>query len=299
MGLLIGLVVIFQVLEITAPVFALAMIGFVWAKRGIPYDIAFVTRLATQIAMPCIIFSTLVRAEISPDAVQEIAVATLTLYGAFAVVFAIGFKLAGLQLRTFLPPSVFNNSGNIGLPIALYAFGQEGLALSIVLFALMVSFQFSLGLWFVAGIERKWEAARQPMVWAGLAGIAASMVGWKPPAFADNSIALIGQMGIPLMVLTLGVSISRIQPGAIARAAVIAILRFVTAGAIGFGVATGLGLTGVAFGVLILQAIMPAPVTNYMIALQYNQEPEEVAGLVVVSTMMSALTIPLTLSLLL
>jgi len=106
-------------------------------------------------------------------------------------------------------------------------------------------------------------------------------------------------MGIPLMVLTLGVSISRIQPGAIARAAVIAILRFVTAGAIGFGVATGLGLTGVAFGVLILQATMPAPVTNYLIALQYNQEPEEVAGLVVVSTMMSALTIPLTLSLLL
>ena len=137
------------------------------------------------------------------------------------------------------------------------------------------------------------------MVWAGLAGIAASIIGWKPPAFADNSIALIGQMGIPLMVLTLGVSISRIKPGAIVRAVIIACLRFVSAGAIGFGVATGLGLSGVAFGVLVLQAIMPAPVTNYLIALQYDQEPEEVAGLVVVSTLMSALTIPLTLSLLL
>ena len=288
-----------QVLEITAPVFVLATIGYVWAKRGIPYDIAFVTRLATQIAMPCLIFSTLVRADISPAAVQEIALATLALYGAFAVVYAFAFRLAGLQLKTFLPPSVFNNSGNLGLPIALYAFGQEGLALSIVLFALMVSFQFSLGLWFVAGIERKWEAARQPMVWAGLAGIAMSMLGWKPPAFADNSIALIGQMGIPLMVLTLGVSISRIKPGAVLRAMLIAALRFVSAGAIGVGVATGLGLSGAAFGVLVLQSIMPAPVTNYLIALQYDQEPEEVAGLVVVSTLMSALTIPLTLSLLL
>ncbi len=297
--MLIGQVMIFQVLEITAPVFTLAIIGFVWAKLDIPYDIAFVTRLATQIGMPCIIFSTLVRAEISPAAVKEIAVATLALYGAFAVVFAIAFKLAGLQLKTFLPPSVFNNSGNLGLPIALYAFGQEGLALSIVLFAIMVSFQFSLGLWFVAGADRKWEAARQPMVWAGLAGIAMSLMGWKPPAFADNSIALIGQLGIPLMLLTLGVSISRIKPGAIVRATIIAIIRFVSAGAIGFGVATGLGLTEVAFGVLVLQAIMPAPVTNYLIALQYDQEPEEVAGLVVVSTLMSALTIPLTLSLLL
>lgn len=290
---------ILQVLEITAPVFVLAFIGFIWARRSVPYDIPFVTRLATQVAMPCLIFSTLVRAEIAPQAVQEIAIATLALYGAFAILFAIGFRLAGLQLRTFLPPSVFNNSGNIGLPIALYAFGQEGLALSIVLFALMVSFQFSLGLWFVAGVERKWEAARQPMVWAGLAGIAMSVMGWKPPAFADNSIALIGQMGIPLMVLTLGVSISRIKPGAIVRATVIAAVRFVAAGAIGFGVAAGLGLTGVAFSVLVLQAIMPAPVTNYLIALQYDQEPEEVAGLVVVSTLMSALTIPLTLSLLL
>ena len=288
-----------QVLEITAPVFVLATIGYVWAKRGIPYDIAFVTRLATQIAMPCLIFSTLVRADISPAAVQEIALATLALYGAFAIVYAFAFRLAGLQLKTFLPPSVFNNSGNLGLPIALFAFGQEGLALSIVLFALMVSFQFSLGLWFVAGIERKWEAARQPMVWAGLAGIAMSMLGWKPPAFADNSIALIGQMGIPLMVLTLGVSISRIKPGAVLRAMLIAALRFVSAGAIGVGVATGLGLSGAAFGVLVLQSIMPAPVTNYLIALQYDQEPEEVAGLVVVSTLMSALTIPLTLSLLL
>lgn len=290
---------ILQVLEITAPVFVLATIGYVWAKRDIPYDIAFVTRLATQIAMPCLIFSTLVRADISPAAVQEIALATLALYGAFAVVYAIAFRLADLQLKTFLPPSVFNNSGNLGLPIALYAFGQEGLALSIVLFALMVSFQFSLGLWFVAGVERKWEAARQPMVWAGLAGIAASMLGWRPPTFADNSIALIGQMGIPLMVLTLGVSISRIQPGAILRAIVLSVLRFLSAGAVGVGVATGLGLSGVAFGVLVLQAIMPAPVTNYLIALQYDQEPEEVAGLVVVSTLMSALTIPLTLSLLL
>ena len=101
---------IFQVLEITAPVFVLATIGFTWAKRDVPYDIAFVTRLATQIAMPCLIFSTLVRAEIDPAAVKEIALATLALYGAFAVVFAIFFKLAGLQLRTFLPPSVFNNT---------------------------------------------------------------------------------------------------------------------------------------------------------------------------------------------
>jgi len=142
---------IVQILEITAPVFILASIGYIWARRGIPYDISFVTRLGTQLAMPCLIFSTLVRADIDPVAFREITLATLLLYGSFAVVFAIGFRLAGLHLRTFLPPTVVNNSGNLGLPVAFFAFGDYGLALSIVLFALMVSLQFSIGLWYLAG----------------------------------------------------------------------------------------------------------------------------------------------------
>ena len=86
----------------------------------------------------------------------------------------------------------------------------------------------------------------------------------------------------------------RCQPAA----AIIAALRYVAAGAIGVGVATALGLTGVAWSVLVLQAIMPAPVTNYLLALKYDAEPEEVAGLVVVSTAMSIALIPLTLALL-
>ncbi|MFK7837353.1 MAG: AEC family transporter [Sulfitobacter sp.] len=288
-----------QILEITAPVFILASIGYLWAKRGIPYDIAFVTRVGTQLAMPCLIFSTLVRAEIDPGAFQEIMLATLMLYGTFAVVFAIGFKCARLNLRTFLPPTVVNNSGNLGLPVAFYAFGEYGLALSIVLFALMVSLQFSIGLWYLAGPGKGWEAARQPMVWAALAGVALSWGGLQPPGFLDNAIALIGQMGIPLMVLTLGVSISQIKVSSILRAALIAVLRFAAAAAIAIGIGWALGLSGVVLGVLILQAIMPAPVTNYLLALKYDTEPAEVASLVVVSTVLSILFVPLTLSFLL
>ena len=285
-----------EIVEITAPVFILASIGWIWAKRGVDYDLAFVTRLAMQLAMPCLIFSTLVRAEIEPAAVQEFAVATICLYGAFAVAFGVAFKLLGLNLRVFLPPTVVNNSGNLGLPVALYAFGDYGLALSIVLFAIMVSLQFSIGLWFVAGPGRGWEALRQPMVWAALAGVACSWAGLRPPTFLDNAIGLIGQMAIPLMVLTLGVSISRIKVASIKRAALIAALRYPAAAAIAFGVASGLGLEGVAFSVLILQAIMPAPVTNYLIALKYDADPPEVAGLVVISTLLSIGLIPLALS---
>ncbi|MEM8753352.1 MAG: AEC family transporter [Pseudomonadota bacterium] len=285
-----------QILEITAPVFLLGFVGWLWARLGAPYDIPFVTRLATQLAMPCLIFSTLARAEIEPAALSEMALATLALYGALAAVFAAGLRAAGLRLRTFLPPTVVNNTGNLGLPVALYAFGDEGLALSIVLFAIMVSLQFSLGLWFVAGRGRGWEAARQPMVWAALGGVATSVAGLRPPDVLDESIALIGQLGIPLMLLTLGVSISRIAVGGVARAAALSVIRAAVGVGLAMGVGWALDLSGLVYAVLVLQAVMPAPVTNYLIALQYDADPEDVAALVVVSTLFSILFIPLTLA---
>ncbi|MEL7462535.1 MAG: AEC family transporter [Pseudomonadota bacterium] len=290
---------ILQILEITAPVFILGAIGYGWARSGVPYDIPFVTRLAMMWAIPALIFSTLVRAEIDPAALSEIALATLALYGAFAVVFGIAFKLAGLSLRTFLPTNVVNNTGNLGLPVALYAFGDYGLALSIVLFAVMVTLQFTVGLWFIAGPGKGMEVVRQPMVWAAIAGVACSLTGLRPPAFLDNTLGLIGQMGIPLMLLTLGVSISEIRVTSLTRALIIALLRFAAAAAIAVGVGAALGLSGVVFSVLVLQAIMPAPVTLYLLALKYETEPEEVASLVVVSTALSIGLIPLTLALLL
>ena len=181
-------------------VLVLGSIGFGWAKSGAHYDIPFVTRLAMMWAMPALIFSTLVRAEIDAEAFREIVVATLALYGAFAVVFGAALALAGLNLRTFLPPTVINNSGNLGLPVALFAFGDYGLALSIVLFAVMVTLQFSLGLWFVAGPGRGWEAARQPMVWAGLAGIVIES-GRVMILERDEVLEAIGDTGLFLMAV--------------------------------------------------------------------------------------------------
>ena len=288
-----------QIVEITAPVFILAAIGYGWARSGAPYDIPFVTRLAMMWGMPALIFSTLVRAEIDPAAFQEIALATLALYGTFALIYGVAFRVTGLKLRTFLPPTVINNSGNLGLPVALFAFGDYGLALAIVLFAVMVTLQFTIGIWYIAGPGKGWEAARQPMIWATLAGLACAWGDVTPPVFLDNAIALIGQLGIPLMLLTLGVSISQIRVSSVLRALVIAVLRYASAAGVAMAVGHFLGLSGIVLSVLILQAIMPAPVTNYLLALKYDAEPEEVAGLVVVSTALSLALIPVTLAFLL
>jgi hypothetical protein len=127
-----------QILQITAPVFLLTLAGYVWARLKMRFDLEFITRLAITFSMPCLIFAVLVKVEIDPVAFRDIALASVVSYAALGLVLWLGLRAAGLSMRTYLAPGVFANTGNIGLPVALFAYGQEGLAFAIVIFAIMV-----------------------------------------------------------------------------------------------------------------------------------------------------------------
>ncbi|MEO1000938.1 MAG: AEC family transporter, partial [Pseudomonadota bacterium] len=157
---------ILEVMQVVAPVFVLAGIGFAWARSGLAYDVAFVTRLSMTLATPCLIFSALVEADLDAGALGGLALATLAAYGALAVLVVLLTALAGLDRRTWLAPLIFGNTGNIGLPIALFAFGEAGLGLAVVVFAIMAVMQFTVGVWLVAGGGSVVPALREPMNWA-------------------------------------------------------------------------------------------------------------------------------------
>ena len=114
------------VLEITAPVFLLAAVGFAWVTFGIEYRIQFVTRMAMTLAVPCLIFVSLMQTEMDPTALTQLSLATILAYvGVTAVTWALTLGL-GLDRRTYLAPLIFGNTGNLGLPLALFAFGGCG-----------------------------------------------------------------------------------------------------------------------------------------------------------------------------
>ena len=123
------------VLEIVAPVFLLAMVGFTWVKLGFEYPVAFVTRLAMTLAVPCLIFTALMKTQIDPSALATLLFASIAAHVLVAAIGAGGFWLLGLSQRTFLAPFTFGNTGNLGLPLALFAFGVEGLGYAMVVFA--------------------------------------------------------------------------------------------------------------------------------------------------------------------
>ena len=288
-----------QILTITAPVFLLALTGWVWAWFRAPFDLEFVTRLSLTFSMPCLIFATLVTAEIDPASFRDIALASLVAYAGAAAVFWAILRTAGLSQRTWLSPVVFGNTGNVGLPVALFAYGEQGLALAMVIFAVMAILSFTIGVYMVAGVGRPGEVLKQPLVYASVLGGLFSVMGWQVPEWALNSLRLAGQVAIPLMLLTLGVSVARLEPRRIGLTGAISILKFAGTAAIALGVARLFELGEVETGSLVLQLVMPVAVTNYMIAARYEREPDTVAGLVVVSTVLSVALIPGTLALLL
>ena len=284
------------VLQITAPVFLLAAVGLAWVRLGFEFPIAFVTRMAMTLAVPCLIFVALMETEIDPAALTALSLATLAAYGAVGAAFLLVTLAARLDRRTFLAPLVFGNTGNIGLPLALFAFGDEGLGLAVVVFAVMAVLSFTIGVWVVSGGGSPTPALREPLVGATLAGGACLWFGVQTPPFVTESLRLVGQMAIPLMLITLGVAMARLRPAGLLRPGALSLLKLALCAGIAWGVGRAFALPPTAFAVLVLQVATPVAVTSYLLAEKYGADAEAVAGLVVVSTALSVIGMPLILA---
>lgn len=287
---------ILTVLEIVAPVFILAAIGFTWVKFDFEYRIEFVTRLTMTISVPCLIFSALMGAEIGRDTLAVLLGASALCYLALFAVFGAVLWVRGLDLRTFCVPLVFGNTGNLGLPLALFAFGPEGLSYAIVVFAVMAIMSFTLGIWVVAGGGNPIATLKEPIVAATILGTLFLWNGWETPEFLSNTTELIGQMAIPLMLISLGVALARLKLQSALRAGWLSVVKICASIAIAAAIGLWLGLNETAFAVLVLQISTPVAVTSYFLAAKYGADADEVASLVVVSTLISVLALPITLA---
>jgi len=284
------------VLNITAPVFILAAVGYVWVKLGFEYRVEFVTRLAMTLSVPCLIFVALIETDVEPDALAALSLASFVAYGLVTVAFAVVVAVWKLDRATYLAPLIFGNTGNLGLPLALFAFGEIGLGYAVIVFAIMGILSFTFGVWLVSGGGSPAKVIKEPLVAATLLGALFLWQGWRPPEFIFNSLDLIGQMAIPIMLITLGVAIARLEIRAVGQAVILSIIKVIVCVACAWGVSVWFELDPIAAAVLIVQVATPVAVTSYLLAEKYGADAQPVAGLVVVSTLLSVVTLPLILS---
>jgi predicted permease len=288
-----------EIASILAPVFVAAALGWGWVRIGRGYDRELMSRLISDIGAPCLVFARLTDVGVDPALMARVAgIAALAMAG-FGVLGALLLRATRLPAHTFLAPLTFGNAGNMGLPLCLFAFGDAGLALGICYFAVSALSQFTVGIWIWSGRFSFGELFRTPMTWAALISVAVVWAELPVPVWLRNTTELIGGFAIPLMLLTLGVSLAELRIGTLGRALWLSVFRL----AMGFGggllLAELFALDGTARGVLILQCSMPPAVFNYLFASRYERSPAEVAGIVVTCTLLSFATLPLLLAYLL
>nr|WP_217359152.1 AEC family transporter [Ruegeria arenilitoris] len=287
------------VFEIVAPVFLLAGIGFTWVKLGFEYRLEFVTRLAVTLAVPSLIFVALMQTEIPGGELTRFTLAAIAGHVALAVVFGVFVRLSGLDRRTYLAPLIFGNTGNLGLPLCIFAFGQAGLGFAVIFLAITALFSFTYGIYLVAGKGAFGKVAREPMVWATLLGALFLWQGWQTPLFLTNTFELLGQMAVPMMLITVGVAIARLTTRKLGQAIWLSALKLVVCFALGWVIARAFGLDAIAFGVMVLQMCTPVAVTAYLLAERFDADSDAVAGMVMVSTVLSVGALPIILAIVL
>ena len=278
---------------ILAPVFLTTAVGFGWIKRGYSFDQSFATRIIASLATPSLVFSTLTRMHISGQDFLTMGAAAFACLIVFFILGIAGLKLLRLPTSVFLPSLAFPNNGNMGLPVCLFAFGDKGVALATIYFAVICVFQFTLGPLLSSGRFNLSLLLKAPVVYATLAAVAVIVLHLQVPLWLLNTASLLGQVCVPLMLLALGVALAQLKVANIGRAVAVSLLRFGVGLAGGVLVAALFHFHGAERGVVILESAMPAAVFNYLFALLYDNAPEEVAGVIMVSTILSYVTLPI------
>jgi predicted permease len=213
-----------------------------------------------------------------------------------AAVSAVLIAVLGLPQRSFLPALTLGNTGNLGLPLCLFAFGEEGLGLAVAIYVTNSLLQFT----FVPLLHTRVSMLRTvfgtPMLWGAIAGLAVLLAGLELPSWLATTVESIGNLLIPLMLMALGNTVGGLQAHNLPRAVGLGAARLVISFVVAVAVSYALGLSGVAQGVLVLQGAMPAAVFSYLFAARYDRDADDIAGIVLVSTLLGAVTLPLLVS---
>ncbi|HSX51961.1 MAG TPA: AEC family transporter [Cellvibrio sp.] len=286
-----------ELLAILAPIVISVGAGFIWGKTGTEFPSDFISRIVMNIGTPCLIISAMAKVDVQPAVMGQVALATALVMTAMGLFGWALLRWMKLEIAAYLPPLVFPNNGNMGLPLCLFAFGQTGLALALGSFMVMMVATFTVGLLLVTtsdgGIFKRIEAIfKQPVIYSMIIAVLLLVTHTELPRWISNTLELLGGIAIPLMTIALGVSLATLKIHFWKRSLFFSFVRVGGGLLLGFIVCELMGLTGVSRSVVLLQSAMPIAVFNYLLALRYGHKPEEVAAMVLVSTLLAFVGLP-------
>jgi len=283
---------LFKPLSPVIPVFFLIALGFTFA-RWKRISLASVTEIMVYLGTPSLVFTSLSSKPLYAGELATLFSGILAIYGGVGLLIAVYFVVFRFHSRGFALPALFMNAGNMGIPLALFAFGHAGMQRATLLFVMCTFLQYSVGI-FILQDRGNWkEVFRLPLIYATIVGLGVNLFQLRIPELLFQPLAMLGQAIIPLMLVSLGYRLYNVASLQWGHALGGALVRIVG----GFGAANLavilIGAEGVNRQVLLLYGCLPSAVVNFVLTEKYRQDPELAASIVVLSTLISVVTIPI------
>jgi predicted permease len=288
----------FRLVAILFPIFAIVAAGYFYGRKHKP-EMAVANRINMDVFVPAVVFAAMAGKSFDVQAYAPLAL------GALLVLLTCGLlawpisRLLGMNAKTLVPPMMFNNSGNIGLPLAVLAWGEQALPAAVIMFMVENTLHFTFGARLLDPHARLLTLWRVPVVFAAITGLAVALLKiqlWSP---AITAIKMLGDVSVPLLLFSLGVRMTDVSFSEWKVAVGSALLRPLVGMAIAYGVIALLGIEGRNAAMLFVFGAFPPAVLNFLFAERYKQEPQRVASIVLIGNLAALIFLPLALALVL
>ena len=283
-----------KLIDVLFPVFFVIGVGYYLGKKDRKFDTTFITNFAGNIGTPAMIFYTITTTGVTLDIFIE--------YFIYAVIIICGFAVVGVLFLLFLkkdaitelPPLILPNTGNMGVPICLFAYGTEGLGVASAIASVIILFHFTIGVLLAKKSFSLDILIKNVPIYAIILSVIFLYFEWEVPGYIENTTFLLTYTTIFLVLMSLGIALTRLKVVSWSHASILGGVRVIIGPIIGYALIRILNLDGFAAGVLLIQSAMPSAVLTYLVGSMYSKKSavDNVASVIVTSTLMSFISAP-------
>ncbi len=283
-----------KLFEVLLPVFFIVGIGYFLGKKKSNIDTTFITNYSANFGAPALFIFAITSSGVTYDIFSEYFLYSVIALFCFAITGIIFLFFMKKDISRELPPFFLPNTGNMGIPICLFAYGSLGMGVAAAISSLVVLLHFTVNIFLAS---KKFDVKiiiKSPSTYAVIIAIAFLYFDLKMPQFVLNTVMLLGYAMIVLILMSLGVSLTQMKVFSLKSALISSVGRVIIGPIIGFILIKLFNLSGYAAGVLLIQSSMPSAILTYLIASMYSPKRivDNISSMIVVSTLMSLITIP-------
>ena len=289
------LAILAKLVEVIFPVFFIIGVGYWIGKKNPNFDTNFITSFSGSIGVPSMLFYSLTSTSLDFSVFFKFAMITALFVALFTVTGIVILLILKRNILMELPPLILPNTGNIGLPLCLFAYGASGFSIASSIAAMIMLFHFTIGIFLASGkLSFKPLVTSVPMYAIVITG---TILYFKIPVpqFIINTTMLIAYATIFLILTSLGIALTKLQAVNFKGNLAISLVRLISGPLIAFIIIRWLDLESYQAGTLLIQCSMPSAVLTYLVAKMYSpkEHVDNIASVIVTSTTISLVTIPI------